>query len=40
MEDELEQMQSGSGVDLKSRPEVLTREQFRAMSRELTALGH
>jgi 16S rRNA (adenine1518-N6/adenine1519-N6)-dimethyltransferase len=39
-EDELEQMQSGSGVDLKSRPEVLTREQFRAISRELTALGH
>ncbi|HEX5131282.1 MAG TPA: 16S rRNA (adenine(1518)-N(6)/adenine(1519)-N(6))-dimethyltransferase RsmA [Candidatus Krumholzibacteria bacterium] len=35
----LEHAAAQSGVDLGSRPEVLTREQFRALSRALTAAG-
>jgi 16S rRNA (adenine1518-N6/adenine1519-N6)-dimethyltransferase len=38
-EDVLTRIAAHSGVDLGSRPEVLTREQFRDLSRQLAAAG-
>jgi len=38
-EDALLRVAEAAGVDLQSRPEVLSREQFRALSRALLAAG-
>jgi 16S rRNA A1518/A1519 N6-dimethyltransferase RsmA/KsgA/DIM1 with predicted DNA glycosylase/AP lyase activity len=39
LDDRLVDVAAQAGVDLKSRPEVLSREDFRALSRALAAVG-